>query len=398
MSDSTLAPSRPRRDEPGNSAASTAPSALRGLLYLTFTALSWGTTGATATLALAASGLGPMALTFWRGAGGFALLLAVRYLAPSHRTARRRGRATGPLRRRIVPALVNGLGLTVFNAAFFAAVEATGTAVGTVVTLGAAPVLAAAGGRLLLGERLGTGGRLSVAGAVTGLAVLVLGADGTGTVRPAGVALALLSGAGYALFTVYTRYLGRTGRATDPFATTLTSFGICTVALLPLAAAEGLVPRTHELGLTLGLMTYLVTVPTALAYALFFTALQSVRATTATVITLLEPVTAAVIAVTLLGERLTAATVTGTAVLMSSVAALALAEARGGTRAEGAGGEPTTSAVGLAEVAGAARAVGAVGDAGVAGAAGAAGRGADCPASAAAEPAPAGERPVDERL
>ncbi|GAA0437314.1 DMT family transporter [Streptomyces luteireticuli] len=323
MSDSTLAPSCPAQD---NSAISAAPSAARGLLYVTFTALSWGTTGATATLALASSGLGPVALTFWRGAGGFALLLAVRLLAPSRRRARR-GRAAGPLRRRIVPALVNGVGLTVFNAAFFAAVEATGTAVGTVVTLGAAPVLAAAAGRLLMGERLGTGGRLATGGAIAGLAVLVLG-GGAGTVRPAGVALALLSGAGYALFTVYTRHLGRTGRAADPFGTTLTSFGVCTVALLPLAAAEGLLPHTRELGVTLGLMAYLVTVPTALAYALFFTGLQAVRATTATVITLLEPVTAAVIAVTLLGERLTAATVAGTAVLMGSVAALALAEAR----------------------------------------------------------------------
>ncbi|MBH1937030.1 EamA family transporter [Streptomyces sp. AV19] len=338
MSDSTLAPSCPAQD---NSAISAAPSAARGLLYVTFTALTWGTTGATATLAIASSGLGPVALTFWRGAGGFALLLAVRLLAPSHRRARRGRRRQGPLRGRIVPALVNGVGLTVFNAAFFAAVDATGTAVGTVVTLGAAPVLAAAGGRLLLGERLGAGGRLAVVGAVAGLAVLVLGGDGdgAGAVRPAGVALALLSGAGYALFTVYTRYLGRTGRAADPFGATLTSFGVCTVALLPLAAADGLLPHTRELGVTLGLMAYLVTVPTALAYALFFTGLQSVRATTATVITLLEPVTAAVIAVTLLGERLTAATVAGTGVLMGAVGALALAEARGaGASASAVGG------------------------------------------------------------
>ncbi|MFI0743039.1 DMT family transporter [Streptomyces sp. NPDC021100] len=306
------------------------PSAGRGLLYVTFTALTWGTTGATATLAIDSSGLDPVALTFWRCAGGFALLLAVRFLVPSRRAAGR-PRPAGPRRGRVAAALVNGVGLTVFNAAFFAAVDATGTAVGTVVTLGAAPVLAALGGRLLMGERLGAGGRFAVAGALAGLAVLVLG-GGSATVRPAGVALALLSAAGYALFAVHARHLGRAGRATDPFTTTLTSFGVCTVLLLPFALAGEVLPSAQGLGRTLLLMGYLVTVPTALAYALFFTGLQAVRATTATVITLLEPVTAAVIAVTVLGERVTAATVLGTVVLMAAVAGLALVETRGAGR------------------------------------------------------------------
>ncbi|MER5780395.1 EamA family transporter [Streptomyces mobaraensis] len=330
MSDTSVSSSLPSALPPARPDAPRIPSAARGLLYVTFTALTWGTTGATATLAIDSSGLGPVTLTFWRSAGGFALLLAVRFLVPSRRPAGR-PRPVGPRRRRVSAALVNGVGLTVFNAAFFAAVDATGTAVGTVVTLGAAPVLAALGGRLLMGERLGGGGRFAVAGALAGLAVLVLG-GGSATVRPAGVAWALLSAAGYALFAVHARYLGRAGRATDPFTTTLTSFGVCTVLLLPFAVAGGMLPSTQGLGRTLLLMGYLVTVPTALAYALFFTGLQAVRATTATVITLLEPVTAAVIAVTALGERLTAATVLGTVVLMAAVAGLALVETRGAGR------------------------------------------------------------------
>jgi DME family drug/metabolite transporter len=54
-----------------------------------------------------------------------------------------------------------------------------------------------------------------------------------------------------------------------------------------------------------------------------------VRAATVSVIMLLEPVSAAVIAVTLLDERLTAATVAGTLLLLTAVAGLAAAEARG---------------------------------------------------------------------
>lgn len=58
--------------------------------------------------------------------------------------------------RRLVRVLGTGIGLTVFQSAYFAAVEATGLAVGTVVTLGAGPVLIAVGARLTMGERLGS--------------------------------------------------------------------------------------------------------------------------------------------------------------------------------------------------------------------------------------------------
>ncbi|MCD9145330.1 DMT family transporter [Streptomyces albireticuli] len=329
---------------PENLPHSDAPSAVtgipvgRGLLYVAVAAASWGTTGATADLVMEAGGLGPVALTFWRTAGGLLLLLAVRALRRrgAARTARRAPRAAGTLPRGAARILVTGLGLTVFQVAYFGAVDGTGIAVGTVVTLGAAPVLVAIGGRLFMGERLGGGGVLAVAGAFTGLSVLMLGNDGTGAVRPVGVALALLSAAGYAVVTLYARSLEHQGRAADPFTTTVSSFVVGTVALLPFAAVEGLWPRTRELGRVLWLTGYLVTVPTALAYGLFFAGLVVVRATTVSVITLLEPVTAAAIAVLLLGERLTAATAAGTAVLLCAVVALAVAETRGrGARTAG---------------------------------------------------------------
>lgn len=341
---------------PENPLTSDAPSAAagipvgRGLLYVAVAAASWGTTGATADLVMEGSGLGPVALTFWRTAGGLLLLLAVgiplrrRSAGAPRRTGRpgRPGRPGETLPRRAARILVTGLALTVFQVAYFGAVEGTGIAVGTVVTLGAAPVLVAIGGRVFMGERLGGGGVLAVAGAFTGLAVLMLGNDGTGAVRPVGVALALLSAAGYAVVTLYARALEHQGRATDPFTTTVSSFVVGTVALLPFAAAEGLWPQTRELGRTLWLTGYLVTVPTALAYGLFFAGLVVVRATTVSVITLLEPVTAAAIAVLLLGERLTAATAAGTVVLLCAVVALAVAEARGAAApavAAGAAGE-----------------------------------------------------------
>ncbi|WP_371500787.1 EamA family transporter [Kitasatospora sp. NBC_00374] len=302
----------------------------RALLYLVLSATAWGTAGAAAALLYGRSGLGPMALTFWRSAGGVVLLLAVRALGgrPAAPTAR-----PAALRRRLSRILVNGLGLTLFQAAYFLAVQRTGLAVATVVTLGAAPLLIAVGARLTMGERLGGAGGLAVGGALGGLAVLVLGDGGSGQVRPAGVAWALLSAAGYACITLYTRRLGRAGDGGSPYTTALWSFTVCAVCLLPFAAAEGLWPDPAGIGRTLGLLAYLAAVPTALAYGLYFAGAAVVRATTASVVALIEPVSATVIAVLLLGERLTTATAAGTAVLLLSVTGLALAEARPAARA-----------------------------------------------------------------
>ncbi|MGY0022452.1 DMT family transporter [Streptomyces sp. YJ-C3] len=294
----------------------------RGLLYLAVAGLAWGTAGAAASLVFRLSDLGPAALSFWRCAGGLVLLAAARAL-------RRRPvpRPTEPLGPKAVRLGVLGLCLTVFQTAYFAAVAVTGLAVATVVTLGAGPVLIALGARLTMGERLGRGGVIAVAGALGGLAVLILGGGGA-TVRPLGVLWALVSAAGYAVMTLLTRWFGRAGRAGDQLGTTVGTFAVASLALLPFGAAEGLVPHTVHPVEVLGLLAYMASMPTALAYALYFAGAAVVRSATVSVIMLLEPVGAAVIAVTLLGERLTAATVAGTVLMLAAVLGLAVAEAR----------------------------------------------------------------------
>ncbi|MGW1284013.1 DMT family transporter [Streptomyces sp. NPDC002586] len=291
----------------------------RGLLYLIITGAAWGTAGAAASLVYRASDMGAFGLSFWRCALGLLLLLAGRGLRPRVRPA-----ATAPLARRAGRVLATGLGLAVFQTAYFAAVESTGLAVATVVTLGAGPVLIALGARLLLGERLGAGGVLAVAGALAGLAVLTFGGSAA-TVRPAGVLLALVSAAGYGAMTLLTRWWGRA----DASDTTAGAFAVTALCLLPFALHEGLLPHTAHPARLLWLVLYIAAVPTALAYALYFAGAAVVRSATVSVIMLLEPVTAAVLAVVLLGERLTATTAGGTLLLLAAVAGLAASEARG---------------------------------------------------------------------
>ncbi|MGJ5750061.1 DME family drug/metabolite transporter [Streptomyces puniciscabiei] len=295
----------------------------RGLLYLIITGAAWGTAGAAASLVYRTSDMGAFGLSFWRCALGLVLLLAGRGLRPWTRPA-----GTEPLLRRAGKVLATGLGLAVFQTAYFAAVQSTGLAVATVVTVGAGPVLIALGARLLLGERLGAGGVLAVAGALAGLAVLTFGGSAA-TVRPAGVLLALVSAAGYGAMTLLTRWWGR-GGGTDASDTTVGAFAVTGLCLLPFALHEGLLPHTAHPARLLWLVLYIAAVPTALAYALYFAGAAVVRSATVSVIMLLEPVTAAVLAVVLLGERLTATTAAGTLLLLGAVAGLAVSEARGG--------------------------------------------------------------------
>nr|WP_202438073.1 EamA family transporter [Streptomyces sp. SID5910] len=293
----------------------------RGLLYLIVAGAAWGTAGAAASLVYRTSDMGPVTLSFWRCAAGLVLLLAAQPLR------RLRGPAVRePFRRRVLRAVLTGVGLAVFQTAYFAAVQATGLAVATVVTLGAGPVLIALGARQALGERLGRGGAAAVVGALAGLGVLVLG-DGRTSVEPRGVLLALVSAAGYSAMTLLTRWWGRDGSA-DAAGTSVGAFAVTSLCLLPFALADGLVPHTAEPVRLLCLLAYVAAVPTALAYGLYFAGAAVVRSATVSVIMLLEPVSAAALAVVLLGEHLTAATLAGTVLMLGSVAGLAVAEAR----------------------------------------------------------------------
>ncbi|MGV9275870.1 DMT family transporter [Streptomyces griseosporeus] len=295
----------------------------RGLLYLIVAGAAWGTAGAAASLVYRASDLGPVALSFWRCAAGLVLLAAARLMRPRGAAAV----APAPLGRRVRRALATGIGLAVFQTAYFAAVSATGLAVATVVTLGAGPVLIALGARLTLGERLGGGGVAAVAGALAGLVVLVIGGGGA-SVRPWGVLLALVSAAGYSVMTLLTRRWGREGGA-DASATTVSAFAVTSLCLLPFAVGEGLVPHAVDPVRTVVLLGYIAAVPTALAYALYFAGAAVVRSATVSVIMLLEPVSAAVLAVCVLGERVSLATCVGTVLMLGAVGGLAVAEARG---------------------------------------------------------------------
>ncbi|MFJ4190831.1 EamA family transporter [Kitasatospora sp. NPDC089509] len=275
-----------------------------GLLSISAAAVAWGVGGAVAALLMRTSGLGPVAVCCWRF-GVAALCLA---LLPSRAPQGGRDRWA---------AVLTGLGLAVSQCAYFGSVHYAGLGLGTLITIGAGPVLTSLGGHRLLGERLTGRAAAAVALALGGLALLVA-APAAGP-RPAlGVALAVLAGAGQSGLTLWARGGGSARAGTGAFATGL-------LCLLPFAALQGALPSTGQPALTGGALLFLGTVPTLLAYRWYFSGLTVVPGTTASVLVLLEPATAAVIGVLFLGEPLTAGLVAGSALLLAAIAVLARA-------------------------------------------------------------------------
>ncbi|MFH8555795.1 DMT family transporter [Streptomyces celluloflavus] len=302
----------------------------QGVLYIAVAATAWGTGGAVAAELYDVGGIGPISVSFWRFLTGLGLLLAahlIRRLRRPERALSLRATFAADKRR----GLITGIGLAVYQTAYFASVQQAGLTVATVVTLGLGPVLVTVGARITLGEHTGLAGTAAVGSGVAGLVLLMGGADGSIGPDPfLGIGYALLSAVGHAGVTL----LGRAARRKNSggtFEETAIGFAVGTVCLLPMALLEGLLPDMERVAWALGLLVYLGAVPTALAYALFFTGLGVVRAATASVVTLVEPLTAAVIGIVVFGERLNMIVLTGIALLLFAV--LFLAASRGASRA-----------------------------------------------------------------
>ncbi|MEV6153047.1 EamA family transporter [Nonomuraea sp. NPDC052129] len=304
-------------------------SARRGAFFMSVAATAWGTGGAAGSLLFQSGGLGPVDVSFWRYLLGAAFLyVTTRLTATAVRRAAVRpvvvrpvvvrpgdlgGLPRGRLDRRV---LVVGVGMAVYQTAYFGAIAQSGVAIATVVTMGATPVFTALGSRFLLGERITRTALAALAAALGGLLLLTgenaLSGESVGGGRTAGIALALVSAAGYAGVTLYSRH-----HRDDPQRTAMGGFAVAAACLAPFALVDGVLPT---IGVApVALLLYLGAVPTALAYGLFFRALTALNATTVSIISLGEAVGAAVLGVVLFGERLTLMAWCGCALLLAAV-------------------------------------------------------------------------------
>lgn len=216
--------------------------------------------------------------------------------------------------------LTMGAAMAAYQVFYFWAVTLTGVAVAALLAICSSPLMISALAALFLRERLTTTVGISLATAVAGTALLVIGPRGIGDISPGfalGSLLALGAGLSYAIYAVV-------GKATLTRVPPLPLAGITfTVAALALAPVLWWEPAVAEpLAKGWPLFLYLGLGPTALAYGLYTVGLRRTPATVAGITALLEPLTASTLGVFLFGERLGLAGAIGAILLLAAIALL----------------------------------------------------------------------------
>ena len=287
----------------------------RGSTHVLLAACLWGTTGTVRTAVEAASNVSIAAV---RVVLGGTVLLAI---AAGSRRGEGLRRLVGRGNR--LPLAAGAVAIAAYQTAFFSAAARTGVAVGTVVTIGSAPAFTGLLAVLTRRAPLTRRWLLATAGAVTGCAALVLsggggGAGGGAGPEPLGIALALLSGLAYAVYTTVVSAL--IGRGEDERAVTGALFGASAVLMLPTLLTGAAAWTMDGRGAVVAL--YLGGVTTAGGYLLLARGLRTTPATTATTLTLAEPAVAAVLGVVVLHETLGGIALAGIGLLAASLVLL----------------------------------------------------------------------------
>ena len=267
---------------------------LLGILTVLVAAVLWGTTGTAATFApdVGAVAIGAVAM----GGGGLMQAMLSAGRIRHHRSQ---------LRTHCRWLVIGAVAVAIYPLAFYASMRLAGVTIGTVVSIGSAPLLSALIESRLDGLRLGARWMLGAGLGLSGMLLLCV-AEGAGHV-PAGTTtdvlpgtlLGLLAGLSYALYSWTARRLMQQGIPSR--AAMGATFGIGGLLLVPVLLLTGAPLLASWNNAAVGL--YMALVPMLLGYLCFGHGLARVPASTATTITLFEPVVAAGLAVIIVGER-----------------------------------------------------------------------------------------------
>lgn len=214
--------------------------------------------------------------------------------------------------------LLAAFGLTAYQFAFFSAVRLTGVAIGTMVAIGSAPVLAGIIGRVFFKECLFPRWFISTLLALTGCFLLVAaGKRDFSSVSILGTILAFGAALSYALEGAGLRLIG----ARDPLET---------VSLISVLSALMALPwlLTGDISWIFSLrgmicIFFLSVLTTILPFSLFAKGIRKITLGKAYTLSLSEPMTAWMLSTLLLGERLSLIGSVGVFILFSGIITLA---------------------------------------------------------------------------
>jgi drug/metabolite transporter, DME family len=270
-------------------------------------AILWGTTGTAQAFApegTPSATVGAVRLTI----GGVVLLLI----------ALSRGvfRDTKPWR--LLPTIIAAMSMAAYQLTFFLAISITGVAIGTIVTVGSAPIMAGFLGLFMRGNNVSSRWIAATFLAVIGCSLLLISQKEL-FIDSTGIMLALFSGLSYATYVVVSKLLLA---EQPPDAVISVVFCLGAIMLLPWLIQYNLdwlrVTRGMVVALHLGF------VATALSYTLFIRGLKLIPAASAVTLSLAEPLTAAILGVTVLGERFTTAGFGGAILVLSGLVLLSI--------------------------------------------------------------------------
>jgi DME family drug/metabolite transporter len=294
------------------------------ILAVLAAALLFGTTGT--AQALGPDDTTPLSIGVMRMViGGTGLALIAFTLAARHRRRRPDTAAVPRLDARALGLMVlTGACLALYQPLFFLGTERNGVAIGTVVALGSAPILAGLLEWALTRRMPSPTWMAATALATLGVVLLgfggeAAGAGGGGGTDPVGLLGSVAAGASFAVIANAQRRLLDGGW--DPF-TVVGAMGassaVIFACLLPFVYVSWLGTTS---GLVMALWVGLATI--SIAYVMFTWGLSGLTAATAATLTLGEPLTATVLGIVVLGERLSALAVIGVVVLAAGLALLA---------------------------------------------------------------------------
>lgn len=206
---------------------------------------------------------------------------------------------------------VAGVGQACFQVCFLAAVTRVGVATGTLVAIGVTPLLTGLAASMRT-RRPTAAWVLSTAVGVAGLYLLVGIGDRADLV---GLLVALGAAVSYATFILAGSAMAELGQPVDTLLPVV--FIIATLVLAPAALLSDWAWLATVEGI--GMLAWLASVPTVLAYGLLTRGLAYVDAPVAATLGLVEPLVATVLAMLLLDETLTLVQLVGSLLVVCAV-------------------------------------------------------------------------------
>ena len=264
-----------------------------GILAVILASLLWGTTGMAATFAPA---LSPLFIgSFAMGMGGI-LQCGLATVKIVH------DRALLAVHCKFL--IVGALAVAIYPLAFYSSMRLSGVTIGTVVSIGSAPILSAIIEYFSRDFQLNKQWAMGALLGIIGMVMLAFSDNASTTIQYThvnlGILLGLVAGLTYALYSWSARQLMLKGVNTK--AAMGATFGCGGLLLIPVMLITGSAFVTSWNNMAVGF--YMALIPMFLGYLCYGFGLSKISVSMATTITLLEPVIAAILAMLIVGECL----------------------------------------------------------------------------------------------